>query len=160
MIDLHFFHCLGQRRCAGNQHGITALSGEQFDFDAAARFAMLSGATNTKLSALGLSDAAGIGFCRYGARVLRKKSDARSRAQLDKSLPGVEAQLRANRRTNNADIKTWAELIQAGEALNSLGIEVNQRNLDDMHALMFGFHKTRPDVLHRKYKTALDRLAG
>lgn len=154
VIDLHFFHCLGQRRCVGDENAIAALSGRQFDFDAAARFATVGGATATKLQKLGLSAAPGVGFCRLGATVLRSPADAKLREQLMTSLAGVETQLAVNCRTNGADLPNWAELIQAGEALKRLDIDVTGRNLRDMHVLMFGHSNARPDTLLRKYKSA------
>lgn len=154
VIDLHFFHCLGQRRCMGDDNAIAALSGRQFDFDAAARFATVGGSTATKLQKLGLTEAPGIGFCRLGATVLRLPSDAKLRDRLVNNLAGVETQLSVRCRTNGADLAGWAELLQAGEALKKLDIELTGRNLRDMHMLMFGHSNTRSDSVLRKYRSA------
>lgn len=160
VIDLHFFHCMGHRICA-HKDGHSALGIDEFDFEAAHRFARYGGSKAQKIASLYLANSAGVKSCHLGAHVLVSDKLKSSRLDLAQRATALTEQLRMLSRSNNKKPRAWAEAYLAGEHLAALNAKINGPALDEMQAVLFGYSRQDrqdPRLFLRQWKMACKLL--
>jgi hypothetical protein len=160
VIDLHFFHCMGHRICA-HKDGHSALGIDEFDFEAAHRFARYGGSKAQKIASLYLANSAGVKSCHLGAHVLVSDKLKSSRLDLAQRATALTEQLRMLSRSNNKKPRAWAEAYLAGEHLAALNAKINGPALDEMQAVLFGYSRQDrqdPRLFLRPWKMACKLL--